>query len=103
MKFLKSDIEFPNLQIFKLYQHSGKLSGMCTARPPSDVSLYLLFISRAVSHMVRITASRETFAKSGMLCKASCEAVMALMAPIVLRSIQGTWTNPPMGSQGSPR
>ena len=40
------------------------------ARPPSEVSLYLKFMSRAVSHIVLMTPSRETFAKSGVLCKA---------------------------------
>ena len=52
-------------------QHSLKLIGIFTARPPSAVSLYLLFISCAVSHMVLITASSETLAKSGVLCNAS--------------------------------
>jgi len=69
------------------------------AKPPSEVSLYLKFMSRAVSHIVLMTPSRETFAKSGVLCNANCEAVIALIAPIVFLSIQGIWTSPPMGSQ----
>src|SRR5579863_8921354 len=59
------------LYALRLHQHSGKLKGTCIASPPSEVSLYLLFISSAVSHMVRMTASRDTFAKSGILCRAS--------------------------------
>ena len=76
---------------------------MFTANPASAVSLYLWFISCAVCHMVFTTASNDTFAKSGVLCNASCDAVMALIAPIVFRSIQGTCTNPAMGSQVKPK
>lgn len=43
-------------------QHSLKLIGIFTAKPPSAVSLYLLFISSAVSHIVLITLSKLTFA-----------------------------------------
>jgi adenosine deaminase len=45
-----------------IIQHSGKLNGTFTANPPSAVSLYLLFISCAVSHIVLITPSNETLA-----------------------------------------
>src|SRR6185437_12133053 len=84
------------------YQHSLRLMGNCTARPPSAVSLYLWFISSAVSHIVFTTASREMRAFSGLLCRASWEAVIAFIAPIVLRSMQGTCTSPPTGSQVRP-
>ena len=38
------------------------LTGIWTARPPSDVSLYFVFMSWAVAHIERMTASRETLA-----------------------------------------
>src|SRR5690606_31499769 len=92
------------LQVVQIFhQHSFKPKGMLMARPPSAVSLYLWFISTAVSHMVFTTASKETFAKSGVLCRASCEAVMAFMAPMVFLSMQGTCTSPAIGSQVRPR
>src|ERR1700761_7947355 len=98
-------ILFPSkCALLKSYnQHSLRPRGICTARPPSEVSLYLLFMSWAVFHIVLMTASRETLAKSGVLWRASWEAVMALIAPMVLRSMQGIWTRPPMGSQVRPR
>jgi hypothetical protein len=52
-------------------QQSARLIGIWIARPPSEVSLYLLLISRAVLHMVFITLSSETIPKSGVLCRAS--------------------------------
>lgn len=41
-------------------QHSFNPRGTFTANPPSAVSLYLKFMSFAVSHIVLITPSRET-------------------------------------------
>lgn len=73
-----------------------------TARPPRLVSLYLSCMSRPVSRMVRMTLSSET------LCLPSPRiamrlALMALTAPIALRSMQGICTSPPIGSQVRPR
>src|SRR5690606_40211976 len=59
--------------------YSGKLRGTLTAKPPSAVSLYFIFISCAVIHMVSTTSSRLTLALSGLDCKANCAAVMALI------------------------
>src|ERR1700744_2608116 len=83
-------------------QHSGRLIGIFIANPPSEVSLYFEFISNAVCHMVLTTASKLTLALSGLVCRASCDAVMAFMAPMVLRLIQGTCTSPAIGSQVRP-
>ena len=46
-------------------QQSARFTGIFMARPPSEVSLYFEFISWAVSHIVLITLSRETFADAG--------------------------------------
>ena len=47
-------------------------------------------------------AEREGFATARERA-VNCEAVIALMAPMVFRSMQGTCTNPPIGSQVSPK
>ena len=60
------------------------------ASPPWEVSLYLVFMSWAVSHMVLMTASRLTLALVGSLSSAILAAVMAFTAPMELRSMQGT-------------
>src|SRR5690606_41914845 len=70
-----------------------------TANPPSEVSLYLLFISCAVCHIVFTTLSNGTFTFLGSVSKANSAALMALMAPMVLRSIHGICTKPAIGSQ----
>ncbi|MNP54895.1 hypothetical protein D3C76_1494910 [compost metagenome] len=59
-------------------------------------------MSAPVSRMVRITWSRE------MKCspsprRAICTALIAFTAAMALRSMHGTWTRPPTGSQVSPR
>src|SRR5690606_17528917 len=64
-----------------------------TARPPREVSLYLSFMSWPVSRIVLMTLSRLT------LCwpsprKAMREALIALTAPMALRSMQGICTSP---------
>ena len=41
--------------------------------------------------------------KSGVLCKANWQAVIAFDSPMVFLSIQGICTNPPIGSQVMPR
>ena len=41
-------------------QHSLTFTEICTANPPSDVSLYFVSMSRAVCHIERITASSDT-------------------------------------------
>ena len=48
-----------------------RLTGIWTARPPSDVSLYLVFMSWAVAHIDRMTASRVTLASWGR-CPGRC-------------------------------
>jgi len=49
------------------YQHSLRFAAICRAKPPSEVSLYLVFISRDVSSIERMTASREILAQPGSL------------------------------------
>src|SRR5690606_13611255 len=68
------------------------------ASPPSDVSLYLLFISTAVAHIVLTTSSKGTFTSAGSLSIAISAALIALMAPIEFLSIQGICTKPAIGS-----
>ena len=60
-------------------------------------------MSLAVSHMVSITLSKGTLDSFGLVSKANSAALIALIAPIALRSIQGICTNPPIGSQVSPK
>src|SRR5690606_10657866 len=88
-------------QYYVIYQQSLRYTP--TASPPSEVSLYFVFMSLAVSHMVLTTLSKGTFALAGSESNASSAALMALMAPMQLRSIHGICTNPPMGSQVRPR
>ena len=73
-----------------------------TARPPCEVSLYFSLMSRPVWRIVSMQLS------SGTKCEpsprsASEAAVTAFTAPSALRSMQGTWTSPPIGSQVMPR
>src|SRR3954470_13319241 len=77
-------------------------STMLTARPPRAVSLYFTDMSAPVETIVAITLSRET------LClpspeSASRAALIAFTLPMALRSMHGTCTSPPMGSQVRPR
>src|SRR5471032_3288863 len=83
-------------------KQTGQHSTQLTARPPRDVSLYLSCMSAPVSRMVRITRSRE------MKClpsprRAICVALIAFTAAMALRSMHGTCTRPPTGSQVRPR
>ena len=94
---------FPYLPPSPSDQQSGRLTGISAAKPPRAVSLYLKSMSLAVSHMVFITLSKETTATSGSLLMAQLAAVMALIAPIELRSMQGTSTSPPTGSHVRPK
>src|SRR5207244_3708367 len=72
------------------------------ARPPREVSLYLSFMSAPVSRIVLITLSSDTkWVPSPR--KAIRAALIAFTEPIALRSMQGTCTRPPTGSQVSPR
>ena len=79
-------------------QHSMTL----TARPPREVSLYLTFMSAPVSRIVLITLSRLTMCRPSPR-RAIRAALIAFTAAIALRSMHGTWTRPPTGSQVSPR
>ena len=59
-------------------------------------------MSAPVRHIVLMTLSSETLCVPSP-CSASRAALIAFTAPIALRSIHGTWTSPPIGSQVSPR
>ena len=59
-------------------------------------------MSAPVRFMVAITLSRLTECWPSP-SSARRAASMALMAPMALRSMQGIWTRPPMGSQVRPR
>ena len=59
-------------------------------------------MSLPVSRMVLMTLSNDTLC-SPLPLSAKREAFIALIAPIALRSIQGTCTKPPTGSQVNPR
>ena len=79
-----------------LVQHAGKL----TAMPPSDVSLYFVFISSPVCRIASMQLS------SGMTwvpspCGARLAAETTLMAPIALRSMQGIGTRSPFAEFSS--
>ena len=74
-----------------------------TARPPSDVSLYLAFISLAVSAMALTVVSKSTRRFAGISLLAIMNPVQAFTAPNAQRSMQGTWTKPATGSQVIPR
>ena len=60
-------------------------------------------MSCAVCHMVLMTVSSGILASAGSLASASVDAVIALTAPIVFRSMQGICTSPATGSQVRPR
>ena len=79
-------------------QHSTTL----TAKPPSEVSLYFAIMSRPVWRMVSITRSRGTKCVPSPR-RAKRAALIAFTAPMVLRSMQGIWTRPAIGSQVRPR
>ena len=81
-----------------LLQHSTTF----TARPPREVSLYLDIMSAPVCTMVLITWSSDTTCWPSPR-SARRAALMALMAPMALRSMQGICTCPPTGSQVMPR
>ncbi|CAH0305150.1 hypothetical protein SRABI26_04669 [Arthrobacter sp. Bi26] len=66
------------------------------------VSLYLELMSLPVSRMVTMTSSRETRCVPSPQ-SAILAALMAFAAAIALRSMHGTWTSPPIGSQVRPR
>src|SRR5207253_296511 len=72
------------------------------ARPPSDVSLYLVIMSRPVSYIVLMTVSSATRWLPSPR-SASDAALMAFTAPMALRSMHGIWTRPATGSQLMPR
>src|SRR4249920_2356876 len=74
-----------------------------TARPPSDVSLYLAFISLAVSAMALTVVSKSTRRFAGISLLAIMNPVQAFTAPNAQRSIQGIWTKPATGSHVIPR
>jgi drug/metabolite transporter (DMT)-like permease len=84
--------------LYRADQHSITL----TARPPREVSLYFLCMSRPVMRIVLIALSSETKClpspRSAILA-----ALIALAEPIAFRSMHGTWTRPPIGSQVRPR
>src|SRR6185369_4942308 len=73
------------------------------ARPASLVSLYLLFMSLAVSARARIVASRSMRCREAISLLAIAYAVHALTAPKAHRSMHGTCTYPATGSQVMPR
>src|SRR5690349_7473913 len=86
-------------------QHSTTLRGSSTtlsAKPPRAVSLYLTLMSAPVSRMVLIALSSDTWWVPSP-CRAIRAAVIALIEPTALRSMHGICTNPPTGSQVSPR
>src|SRR5690349_13627780 len=63
-------------------------STMLTARPPREVSLYLIFMSAPVSIMVLTTLSRLTVCVPSP-CRASRAAVIAFTEATAFRSMQG--------------
>src|SRR3954470_18120317 len=74
-----------------------------TARPPSDVSLYLAFISFAVSAMAATVVSKSTRRFTGISLLAIMNPVQDFTAPKAQRSMQGTCTKPATGSHVIPR
>src|SRR6188472_2871690 len=74
------------------------VSGACqqsttdTARPPSDVSLYLVFISLAVSAIADTVVSKSTRRLVGISLLAIMKPVHAFTAPKAQRSMHGTCT-----------
>src|SRR4029453_4248123 len=74
-----------------------------TARPPSEVSLYLLFISFAVIANACTVESKSTRRLAGISFEARRYPVQDLTAPNAQRSIHGIWTKPATGSQVIPR
>src|SRR4029450_772523 len=82
--------------------HGGQHSMTLTARPPREVSLYLIFMSAPVSRIVLIALSSDTLWLPSPRT-AMRAALMALLLAIALRSMQGIWTRPPTGSQVRPR
>src|SRR5262245_19378819 len=73
------------------------------ASPASLVSLYLPFMSFAVSANATIVSSRFTRCLDAISLVAIMKAVQAFTAPKAHRSMQGTCTKPATGSQVIPR
>src|ERR1044072_9214074 len=73
------------------------------ARPASLVSLYLLFMSFAVSARACTVASKSTRCLDAISLLAIAYAVHALTAPNAHRSIHGTCTYPATGSHVMPQ
>jgi hypothetical protein len=69
-----------------------------TASPPSSFFVFVVHVLLAVCHIVSTTLSR--YFSVLRTVSAGSAAWMAFIAPIVLRSIQGICTNPPIGVTG---
>src|SRR3954469_2387966 len=74
-----------------------------TASPPSDVSLYFVFISFAVSAIAFTVVSKSRRRLAGISLLAIMKPVHALTAPNAQRSMHGTCTKPATGSHVIPR
>src|SRR5258708_3102071 len=73
------------------------------ANPASLVSLYLLFMSFAVSASAITVASKSTRCLEAISLLAIAYAVQAFTAPNAQRSMHGTCTYPATGSHVMPR